>query len=203
MQGLTVIQPGLTYRGNKPIVKAGEALDRFIAENPKTVLDVGSGFGSHASIMREAGIEVQEIDISRGLDYLKYGFSPQVDGIWCCHVLEHQRNPGLFLDKIKRDLKPGGLLAITVPPAKHNLVGGHVTLWNEGVLLYQLILAGFDCSEAKVGVYGYNISVLVRNKDIELPKLKHDKGDIESLKDFFPFDAMQGIDGRIGSLNWS
>lgn len=180
-----------------------EALTRFIAEQPKRVLDLGCGFGEHADIMRKAGMNVTEVDYMLGneADDIS-GELGQFDGIWCSHVLEHQLNVNDFLSAVRLALKKDGLLAITVPPAKNNIVGGHVTLWNEGLLLYNLILAGFDCSEARVGVYGYNISVLVRRKDARLPILRHDKGDIEALARYFPCDVKQGFDGRTGPINW-
>ena len=124
------------------------------------------------------------------------------DGIWCSHVLEHMPDVGLFLRKVRSELKEGGLLAITVPPMKHEIVGGHTSFWNEGLLLYRLILAGFDCSQARVGRYGYNISVLVRKREYDMPELEHDNGDIERLSRYFPFNARQGFDGRTGNINW-
>jgi hypothetical protein len=117
-------------------------------------------------------------------------------------VLEHQRNPGAFLDKVRRDLRPGGWLVVTVPPMKREIVGGHVTLWNAGLLLYQLILAGFDCREAAVRSYAYNVTVITRNRPVQLPWLAHDEGDIERLAEFFPNGAHQGFNGDIERLNW-
>jgi hypothetical protein len=111
-------------------------------------------------------------------------------------------NPGEFLTKCFDDLRDDGVLAVTVPPAKHEIVGGHLTLWNEGLLIYNLILAGFDCSEARVGVYGYNLSVIVRKRKTDAPRLSMDHGDIERLARYFPLPVAQGFDGRIGNLNW-
>lgn len=128
-------------------------------------------------------------------------FAP-FDAIWCCHVLEHQRNVGAFLEKCFADLKDGGWLAVTVPPRKDEIVGGHLTLWNAGLLLYNLILAGFDCSGASVKTYGYNVSVIVRKRRANLPALKMDCGDIESLAEFFPMPVEQGFSGLIGGINW-
>jgi hypothetical protein len=119
-------------------------------------------------------------------DYMQYAF-PSQESIWCSHVLEHQRNPGLFLDKIFEELQENGLLAITVPPARSRLAGGHVTIWNLTVLLYQLVLAGFDCSEAVVLEYGYNISCVLRKKSRPvLQGLVFDKGDEKIINRFFP-----------------
>lgn len=100
-------------------------------------------------------------------------------------------------------LKDGGVLAITVPPLKREIVGGHVSLWNAGLLLYRLILAGFDCQNASVLTYGYNISVIIEKRRIDLPSdLKFANGDLEKLSDYFPFDVKQGFDGDIAMINW-
>lgn len=186
----------------------------------KTVLDVGSGSGEHSKVLRASGKEVTEIDFGNSYyskqrkdnnficgNYLDISFVKSFDVAWCCHVLEHQLNPNLFLEKVNRDLKEGGILAITVPPLKHNIVGGHVSLWNGGLLLYQLIMAGFDCRNASIKTYGYNISVILRKKKIELPALTHDCGDLNRLSEFFPKDLrtnnrLEGFDGNIKQLNW-
>jgi len=180
------------------------ALFKFLAEEWDRCLDIGSGFGVHSSTMRERGRHVTTIDL-RSADingnYNSIFFRPY-DAIWCSHTLEHQLDPHSFLKKIHSELECGGLLGITVPPMKPNLVGGHLSLWTPGLLLYHLILAGFDCSEAKVGTYGYNISVLLRKRDIELPELVFDGGDIETLKEFFPCDVHHGMNGFLPNINW-
>jgi len=165
-----------------------------------SVLDIGSGEGKHAEIFREHGKEVMELTYEDG-DYLDKDLG-KFDCIWASHVLEHSPNPNLFLSKCFNDLHDNGILAVTVPPLKNDIVGGHVTLWNAGLLLYHLILAGFDCSKANVKSYGYNISVIVRKCPVILPKLKMDYGDIEKLSKYFPFEAKHGFDGNIKEINW-
>lgn len=71
---------------------------------------------------------------------------------------------------------------------KQEIVGAHVSLWNPGLLLLRLVLAGFDCSEASVLVYGYDISVVLKKKTIkesDLAELSHDRGDLLILKNIF------------------
>jgi SAM-dependent methyltransferase len=189
--------------------RAREAFDKLLTLNFETVIDVGCGFCEHAQEFRDNGKTVFPVDLKplvEGVIQADYNLLEieKADAVWCCHVLEHQLNVNTFLSKIYRDLKPGGYLAITVPPLKHNIVGGHLTLWNAGLLLYNLILAGFDCSEAMVKEYGYNISVIVQKKrDIELPELNYDNGDIEKLAEFFPPNCRtQGFLGNFTELNW-
>ena len=162
------------------------------------LLDIGCGDGEHAKGFRKV-FDVTTLDLKPEADIIGDYLSveiPKMDCIWASHVLEHQRNPGLFLDKVFKDLRPGGLLAITVPPRKDEIVGGHVTLWNAGLLLYNLVLAGFDCSRASLYVQEYDISVLVKKKEASLPTLKRDSGDIEKLANFFPFEVHHGFDGK-------
>lgn len=209
-------QPAHPPAVTDPVLHGREALHVLVEHfSFDTVLDIGSGAGVHSQYFVDNGKSVTCIDIAtpegagskpslrfiQG-NYLECHFDRPFDCIWACHVLEHQPNPNLFLAKIHDDLAENGVLAITIPPLKHGVVGGHVTLWNAGILLYQLILAGFDCSEAAVLSSGYNISVVVRKKKAVLPQLTYDKGDIERLGPFFPFDAREGFDGRILRCRW-
>jgi len=187
-------------------INAGEALEACRSLEFQTVLDIGAGDGCHSAFFRSMGKDVKTCDIYGDHDYLgRYtdlDIGDKFDLIWCSHVLEHQPNVGLFLKQVASNLNDGGYFVVTVPPLKHDIVGGHVSLWNAGLLLYNLILAGFDCSESKIKTYGYNISVIVKYKPIILPGLKMDFGDIETLSKYFPFDVRNGFDGRIEELNW-
>lgn len=173
-----------------------------------TVLDIGCGDGTHTEIFREHNKTVTSIDLEPKMlgaihgNYMRHDFAEQ-DCIWCCHVLEHQLNANAFLKKVHKELKDNGILAITVPPLKHEIVGGHVTLWNAGLLMYNLVLAGFDCSNIAIKTYGYNISVILKKKKISLPdNLHYDKADLEKLSHFFPDFVHQGFNGDIREYNW-
>lgn len=184
---------------------AYEALETCKSLEFHTVLDVGSGDGSHAAFFRSLDKKVTTLDLSNAdicADYNELDLKDKFGLVWCSHVLEHQRNPGSFIEKMIGNTLDDGYIAITVPPLKNEIVGGHVTLWNAGLLLYQMILSGLDCSKAKVKTYGYNISVIVQKRMIELPELKYDFGDIEALSEYFPFDAKHGFDGKIRECNW-
>ena len=200
-------------------MNADKALDLFIRRckraHVKRVLDIGAGAQKHTKQMREQGLTVVTNDYGENNrvvnlrpdysgDYLTLTDIGTFDGIWCSHTLEHQRNVGLFLDKLHRDLEEGGVLGITVPPRKDKIVGGHLSLWNVGLLLYNLVLAKFDCSGAGVATYGYNCSVVLNKKTANLPDLTYSGGDIERLKTFFPkgLDIKQGFNGRIEEHNW-
>lgn len=188
----------------------GVALTRLLQLPFDTVLDIGSGVGWHAERMREAGKKVTEISLRPlrpgviNMRYEEFNLDRimQFDCLWCCHCLEHQPNVNYFLTKMHHDLKPGGLLAVTVPPLKHQIVGGHLTLWNAGLLLYNLVLARFDCRLAMIKKSEYNITVIVRRKEIKLPELVYDSGDITALAPYLPPGLAEGFNGDIEELNW-
>lgn len=193
---------------------AVEGLNKFIDVcnqcDVKTILDIGAGeFRDHSNILKNNGFDVITIDYFDNSDfvgdYMKIKLNQEYDAIWCAHVLEHQLNVNNFLVKLRNDVEEGGVVGITVPPMKHNIVGGHLTIWNAGLLLYNMILAGFDCSDVKIKSYGYNISIITKKKTIDgLPKLKFDRGDIEVLSSFFPngLKIKQDISGNINQFNW-
>lgn len=197
---------------------AEEAFRKFVTDfNFQTVLDIGSGEGKHSDMLRSFDKQVTSIDFGKSIyfekrsenhtcifgDYYTYNFDNQFDAIWASHVLEHQPNPNLFLKKIHNDLREGGILAITVPPLKHDIVGGHLTLWNAGLLMYQLVMAGFDCGDVSIKSYGYNISIILKKKSItSYPDLSYDSGDIIKLNEFFPQGTTEPFNGDIKELNW-
>lgn len=193
------------------------------------VLDIGSGTGNHAAVFRDFGHKVTCVDpCGVELDgtelwncrFEDLPYMEQFDCVWLSHVLEHQQDVASFLHMVCMQTRADGIIAVTVPPAKHQIVGGHVSLWNAGLLLYRLVTANFgaqlseydmaiepfglDCSRAKVLSYGYNISVIVRKKIVELPDLVCDHGDIIRLKHLFPEVGIEGdsFNGNIQELNW-
>lgn len=170
-----------------------DGLEKFtkILPNNSNVLDVGSGPNEyHAKIMRIDGHNVETCDFHdtatiKG-NFNEVDIKKEYDGVWSSHCLEHQLNVNLYLRKISDVCKDNGYICITVPPLKHTIVGGHTTLWNPGLVLYNMILAGLDCSHAMVKSYGYNISVIVQKKTFEMPNLHFVGTDLALLKEYFP-----------------
>ena len=187
----------------KPRSNPKEAIAYFCEHARGTMLDIGAGDPPvHAHKFQAAGLDVYTNDLYDTADYVGMyttlpPFEEQFDNIWCSHILEHQRNVGVFLDRVHGDLKEGGLLAITVPPFKPNIVGGHLTLWNMGLLMYNLILARFDCSGAWYSSYGYHHSIVLAKRTITLPPLSYGRGDIEALAPYFPIQVRQGFHGEL------
>lgn len=215
---------GFDILGLKRPQFADQALWKLLAEHDfDSVLDVGGGAGEHSEIFLAFGKDVTTVDYGKSVyferrspllqcivgDFNTLDLPRRYDCVWCSHVLEHQLDPHGFLLRLHRALAEGGVLALTVPPAKHQIVGGHVSLWNPGLLLYRLVLAGFDCRQARVHQYGYNVSVLLEKRSITVPELAYDCGDIRRLKAFLPpnlpfaSNALDDpFDGNFRSLNW-
>jgi len=177
------------------------------------ILDVGAGDCSHAEWFRSKGFIVYTVDFANNHTFVGdfneiWSTIRDIEGffdcVWSSHVLEHQKNPGRFLEAVRSLTETGGLIAITVPPRKDRLVGGHLSLYTPLSLIYNMILAGLDCSGASVKVEGYNISVVVRNTDTDLPwDLAFDRGDIEKLAHLFPVEVRQGTAGfSLTEINW-
>lgn len=197
------------------IVEGYEALRVFIEKvskksqekNSLKILDIGCGKNQpHTNILKENNLSTETCDFFDNCNHVGFyediKFKHKFDAIWCCMVLEHTLNPNQFLSKIRSDIKEGGVLSITVPPLKHEIVGGHVNLFNAGLLLYRLVVAGFDCSSAYIKQYGYNVSVVMEVKKIKkMPKLNYDNGDIEKLSSFFPVKVYQGFNGNDKQFN--
>jgi hypothetical protein len=111
--------------------------------------------------------------------------------------LEHVPNIQNFLKKISNVTKENGIICITVPPLKHNIVDGHLNLFNSLSLIYNVVVSGIDCSDAILKAYGYNISLIVSNK-----KIKSDLVSFDIVHKYFPIKIHQNIDGRINNINW-
>lgn len=195
---------------HKGTFRADEAI-KYLTEKIEfdTVLDIGAGEGLQSQYFRDQGKTVTSTDLFGWGEnffvgnYMDLEFEPH-DVTWASHMLEHQLNAHNFLKKVRKETKVGGYTCITVPPPKHEIVGGHVSMWNAGLMMYHLVLAGFNCSNARVKQYGYNITVIAQADEFDLPSdLEYDMGDIEKLKPWLPSIARQGFNGDIKELNWS
>lgn len=134
---------------------------------------------------------------------MEIDLSGKYDVVWMSHVLEHQLDVNAFLKKARDLVSPGGYLVVTVPPSKPEVVGGHLTLWTPGLLIYNLILAGFDCKDCKVIRYGYNISVICKPRSGSLPELSFDIGDVDKLSEYFPDGCSEGFNGEMYEYLWT
>ena len=89
---------------------------------------------------------------------------------------------------------------VVICPFYANSVGSGNTnsLWNAGYLIYNLILAGFDCKQARISTFKNEIQIYLKKNDRNVPKTIS----LDSLVDFFPFDVYQHFNGNIQEVNW-
>ena len=204
----------------KEIFRGESFINYFATKHFTTMLDIGGGDGlASSNLITQYNKKVDLIELENSYylkknknkhlfnkiikgDFLKHKLK-KYDAVLCSHVLEHQENIKLFLDKIDSVLKKNGYLCLIVPPRKPFIISGHINLFNAGLLLYRLILSGFDCKKAQVVQYDYNICILLKKTKIKLPKLRGDIGDLDKLKKFFPFKITEGFNGDIMNINFN
>lgn len=192
----------LIKQSTSPGVGQDYFLPYTLRYNFNTIIDIGTGPFTHiVDFFIKNGKEVYSIDIEKRNSYehqnyhfitgnfLNYTFTRKFDAVWASHVLEHVQDTGLFLNKVYELLNDDGIFFCIVPPHKTQIVGGHVTIgWNIGILMYNLILCGFNVNQGRFKKHGYNIAAFVtKRKGKILPEdLIFDAGDIEKLADYWP-----------------
>ena len=212
-------------------------LDRLLRERPAKVIDLGAGLGLHARYLLERGLAVTAVDraLTESLDgvlrlypdrsdFIQSDLStlPFANGvaeaIWACHCLEHMEHPLAALREWRRVLRPGGLLAVTVPPYKTEIVGRHVfTGWNVGQLMVTLLRAGYEIASGSYAEIGYNAFALVR-PNANPPAIEPNDDLLALYADLFPAairdeiqrnqrpnsfgETISCFEGRIARLNW-
>jgi hypothetical protein len=203
----------MSKTNKKSKILSMNALDKVLSILPpkSSILDIGAGEKQiHANKFREYGYNVDTVDFFDTAtyqgDFNTISINKQYNCIWASHCLEHQLNVNNFLVKCFNIVEDLGYIVVTVPPLKHEIVGGHVSLWNAGLLIYNLVLAGFDCSNASIKTYDYNISVIAQKKTFKIPNLIYDKGDLITLQPYMPngltYDLYGHFDGNIKEHNW-
>jgi 2-polyprenyl-3-methyl-5-hydroxy-6-metoxy-1,4-benzoquinol methylase len=123
---LELVRPYLTG----DVLEVGCGNGRFL-EKLLASYFVGTVYGVDSS---EAGIEFCKKNIIKGYFYnVNFeDFEPPVlfDIIMCYQTIEHIANPGLFIEKFKTMLKPGGMCIITVPNKELDRCTDHLQFWD-------------------------------------------------------------------------
>jgi len=126
----------LMYRYRNFVYEQSEQLVKHLSKvsNPK-ILDVGTGYGWLVEFMLERGYQIDGVELSDekralckkrcGIDIFDYNFLEETpdaselfgnyDVICLMQVLEHINDPKLFLRRVKKLLKSGGMVFIDVP----------------------------------------------------------------------------------------
>jgi SAM-dependent methyltransferase len=124
--------------------KICQTFKRFVPKNAR-ILEIGAGTGFVAEKLQELGYSIEVSDIhSNGLLYAKKRglqklyqfdlfnppFEEEFDVICLFDVLEHLSDEEEALDCLKKMLKPGGLIILTVPAhswlwSRDDVIAGH------------------------------------------------------------------------------
>jgi len=196
----------------KRIAGRDEILDYFIREYRfHTVLDIGCGTGGTLNTLAASGRLVTGVDIlpctevilpldSTSVSYIQHDFwdfniDEKFDAVVSSHFIEHMADTERFLTKYFSFLKEDGVFCLIWPPLKHTIVGGHVHAFNMGLMLYNLVRLGIDCRGVDMLRCDYSQAIVGRLRRFEIPLLKNDEGDIETLAPYLPFPARQDFDG--------
>lgn len=216
--------------GNYDVLKAAATLPG------KTALDIGFGLGSAAMTFALSGKSVAGLTVGRHFilktqrhfavlniaavdcPFLSHSCSSQYDLIWMSHMMEHGPNPGLTLLKARDLLSEEGWLCVLVPPFKHKVVRGHLSVgWNVGLLAYFLIAHGFDVRNAHFIRHGYNIAAFAQKSSVNVRFLDHYEStdlivgeimDPERALKYWPdemvagMDELGGFNGDLAFANW-
>jgi SAM-dependent methyltransferase len=136
-----------------------------------TLLDIGCGTGNFLAAARDAGYGVTGIELDRnaarfakerlGLqnilpltisEFADRHAEARFDVVTFFEVLEHQAAPVEFLQRVKACVRPGGVIALSVPNRERWLTGpdvldyppNHFLRWNADVLKKCLNAQGFE-----------------------------------------------------------
>lgn len=136
---------------------------KHYALDAKEVLDVGCGSGDY---LQHFGPGSLGIDINpalaqeRGLEAVRWNFVDPLppdlygrfDVVWASNILEHVLCPHEFLIRVRRALRPNGLLLVAVPATrplvkgawKGFLAADHINFFTGQTLRYTMARAGYE-----------------------------------------------------------
>jgi len=135
-------------RNETPFVEAAVAHIRS-----GRALDVGTGTGRYAGILRGLGHEVHGIDVSArmleraaehlgtstGLEVADLRSAPfpasSFDLVTCCRVLSHVEHLDVALAELRRLVRPGGCIVITDVHSRHDYVATRIPVADRNVFI--------------------------------------------------------------------
>jgi SAM-dependent methyltransferase len=149
------------------------------------VLDLGCGAGRFVAALREAGVDVVGVELAGAALERARANAPgadlrlvaddgslplehaSIDLVWCSEVLEHVPDTAHLLLEVRRVLRPGGRLLVTVPDhrrlrtalialmrfeAHFDPLGQHVRFYTRRSLAATLEHAGFEDVRVRPGL---------------------------------------------------
>jgi SAM-dependent methyltransferase len=159
-ENLLPLEPGHKYFLADPLAPRGGKL-----------LDIGCGTGNFLAAARDAGYGVTGIELDRNAarfakerlslqrvlpltisEFAEQHEEERFDVVTFFEVLEHQAAPVEFLQKVKACVRPGGVIALSVPNRERWLTGpdvldyppNHFLRWNAAALKKFLSAQGFE-----------------------------------------------------------
>ncbi|MCY1668665.1 class I SAM-dependent methyltransferase [Rhizobium sp. SL86] len=186
----------------------------------ETVLDFGPGTEERSLALFRVGRMVttlvapdkeierlpEDITVRRG-DLHTALLPTTFDCIIAAHMLHRQRDPQRFLRRLHDLLPECAILVLTVPALRYPMLHGELSIWSPGLVLYHLVLAGFNCSSVKVLTQGEEISVIIEKDTIDpwvegtpLPPLVSLRRYLPARVDFVLEPAC--FNGDIPNLDW-
>jgi SAM-dependent methyltransferase len=141
------------------------------------VLDLGCGAGRFLRALNEAGVDAVGVELAQAAAERARANAPgadirlletdgslplghgEIDLVWCSEVLEHVADTAHALLEVRRVLRPGGRLLVTVPfhgrvqgaavaltrfEAHYDPLGQHLRFYTRRSLAGALTAAGFD-----------------------------------------------------------
>lgn len=195
--------------GLEAALRVASDLKRF-----DSLIDVGSGGDNHKRFFQKFCDNVYTNDFDETLegqnypgDFMQIEFDRKFQVVYASNVLEHSRNVGLFIEKLFAICEDDGWVSIMVPrPHLNRLLSGHITTWTTSTLIYNIVMCGFDCSNAKVCNGVYEKSVLVQKRPIKNdPDFVYRSGvvdDVGKLAKFFPWPVSHKGAGILPSVHW-
>ena len=129
------------------------------------------------------------------------------DCIIAVNVLHQERDPQRFLRRLHDLLPERSLLALTVPALRHPMLQGELSIWNAGLVLYHLVLAGFDCSNVQCLTQEAEISIILEKNAIDPWEEDSPRPPLGTLRRHLP-QALDFVhepawfNGDIPELNW-
>ena len=142
-----------------------------LAPRSGTLLDIGCGTGNFLAAARDAGFRVSGTELDRNaacfakeklglqrvlpltiFEFAERYADERLDVVTFFEVLEHQVAPAEFLQKVKECVRPGGVIAMSVPNRERWLTApdvldyppNHFLRWNAAALAKFLNARGFE-----------------------------------------------------------
>ena len=181
------------YRGRRRVLRA--ELDRLELPRPWRILDAGCGSGRTMEELQSYG-DVSGVDLSptavqaardRGFEDVRRGSLDALpwpdatfDVVACLDVVEHVADDRRALAELRRVVRPGGSLVVTVPayPAlwsHHDVVNRHYRRYRAGSLREAALGAGWR----PVRDTHFNSALLAPAAAVRLTRRRHTRSELE------------------------